>query len=299
MMTNRESKSNMSKQLTHKKKRNSGLLYEFLIRTISRSLVEGDQKKSATALKILKRSFKPGTELYKEFRLINSLVRTTVSSEHVAASIINEAKAAAGSYDLKALDKEKSILIKNINHLINDENFYDQQVNEYKVYATVQTLINEWRSSDKDIGKLAEYEDQLMKWLTTEKKEQEDSVINEESPGTARLMMKVMTKKLNEKYSGVLNADQKSLMKAYIFSTASSDPTVIQKKLAEIKDSLLQKIEAYSKIEKNKLISEKLSSTSQQLLTENLDNVDDSTVTRFMLYAKLGSELDQEDGDER
>jgi hypothetical protein len=88
-------------------------------------------------------------------------------------------------------------------------------------------------------------------------------------------------------------------MKAYIFSTASSDPTVIQKKLAEIKDSLLQKIDAYAKIEKNKLISEKLSNTTQQLLTEDLSNVDDSTVTRFMLYAKLGSELDQEDGDER
>ena len=40
--------------MTHnsKKKRNSGLLYEFLVRTISRALVEGNKKKSAHALKI-------------------------------------------------------------------------------------------------------------------------------------------------------------------------------------------------------------------------------------------------------
>ena len=70
---------------THNKRRNAGLLYEFLVRTISQALVEGNQKKSSTALKILRRHFKPGTELHKEFRLINALVRSTVSSESVAS----------------------------------------------------------------------------------------------------------------------------------------------------------------------------------------------------------------------
>ena len=89
----------------HQKKRNSGLLYEFLVHCISRALVENDQKKSAAALKILRRHFKPGTELYKEFRLINSLIKTTVSSESVASSIVTEAKAAARSHDIKVLDR--------------------------------------------------------------------------------------------------------------------------------------------------------------------------------------------------
>ena len=116
----------------HNKKRNSLLIYEFLVRAISRSLIEDDKKKSSIALKILRKHFKPGTELYKEFRLMNALAKTTVSSEHVAASILKEAKSATVKFDRQKLDREKSILIRNINHMINDENFYDQHVNEYR-----------------------------------------------------------------------------------------------------------------------------------------------------------------------
>ena len=283
---------------THNKKRNAGLLYEFLVRSISRALVEGDQRKSSAALRILKRHFKPGTELYREFRLINSLIKTTVSTPTVAASIISEAKGAACSYDMSSLDREKSLLIKHINHALRDENFYDQQINEYKMYATVQTLLNSWRESsrNKDIGKLATYEDQLTNWLVTEKAAADDHFISEESNGMSRLLMKVMTKKLNEKYTGVLEENQKGLLKAYVFSTANSDLSIVQKKLVEVKDSLLRKISLYeSASSDNKYIINKLHEAKDRLLEESLNNVDDDTITRFMLYTKLNSELDSEE----
>ncbi len=280
----------------HNKRRNTGLLYEFLVRTISSALVEGDKKKSATALKILKRHFKPGTELYKEFRLINALVRSTVSSETVAGSILSEAKSAAREHDAALLDREKSLLIRNVNHMINDESFYDQHVNEYRTYATVQTLLNDWRSPNRDLSRLAVYEDQLVKWLTTEKVKEEEQLISEETNGTSRLLMKVMTKKLNEKYSGVLTDDQRSLVKAYAFAMASDDPTVIQKKLTEIKSRLLEEISTYE-AEKpdNTYINEKLNEVKNNLLAESLEEVNDEAVTRFMLYTKLGSELGEKE----
>lgn len=281
---------------SHNKKRNAGLLYEFLVRSISRALVEGDQKKSAMALKILKKHFKPGSELYKEFRLINALIKTTVSSEAVAASILNEAKQAARGYNLDELDREKSILIKHINHSLKDENFYDQQINEYRMYATVQTLINDWRATDKNIGRLASYEDQLVRWLVSEKTQPEEQVISEESQGMSRLLMKVMTKKLNEKYTGILNDEQKSLVKAYVFSTANSDPSIITKKLQEIRSNVLQKIESYERSNPDdRYINEKLSGVREKLISESAETVDDNTVTRFMLYTKLSAELDGEE----
>ena len=279
----------------HQKKRNSLLVYEFLVRTISKSLIEDDKKKSAAALKILRRHFKPGTELYKEFRLMNALVKTTVSSEHVASSILKEAKSASININEKTLDKEKSILIRNINHVLNDENFYDQHVNEYRTYATVQMLLNEWRSSSKDIYKTGQYEDHLMKYLLSEKKESGDSIITEDSAGTARLLMKVMTKKLNEKYNGVLNEQQKSLIKAYAYSTASEDQTSIRMKLQEIKKSLVDLIETSLGDLNNEFVKGKLVETKGVLLDESLENVDDSTVTRFMLYARLKDELESKE----
>lgn len=275
----------------HNKRRNSLLIYEFLVRIISSSLIEDDKKKSSCALKILRKHFSPGTEIYKEFRLMNALTKTTVSSEHTAASILKEAKAASCAFDVKKLDREKSILIRNINHVINDDNFYDQHVNEYRIIATIQVLLNEWKSIDKDLYRVAQYEDQLMKYLVTEKVVPTDATITEDTTGTARLLMKVMSKKLNEKYDGILNEQQKSLVKAYAYSSAAEDQTSIKMKLQEIKNNLIDLIENYSAAVQNDYLKNKLQETKSSLISENLEFVDDSTVTRFMLYSKLNDEL--------
>ncbi len=282
----------------HNKKRNTALLYEFLVTTISRSLVEGNEKNSSQALRILRRHFKPGTELYKEFRLVHALRKTTVSSSAVAANILHEAKVAARSHNVKELDKQKSLLIRDINHLINDENFYDQQVSEYRFLATVQTLLNDWRSRDVDLERMASYEDQLMARLTTERFNEPEHSVSEETPGESRLLMKVMMKKLNEKYSGVLSDEQKSLFKAYAFSTANDDPESIKLKLTEVRNALLSSIDTYSETnQSNEYINKKLVETRDQLKAETLEIVDDETVTRFMLYTKLSAELGSKETD--
>ena len=280
----------------HNKKRNSLLIYEFLVRTISKSLIDDDKKRSSAALKILRRHFRPGSELYKEFRLMNALAKTTVSSEHVAASILKEAKSAVTSFDQKSLDREKSLLIRNINHVLNDENFYDQHVNEYRTFATIQTLINEWNATSKDIQKIAQFEDQILKYLVTEKASPEEATVSEDTHGSARLLMKVMTKKLNEKYEGLLNEQQQALVKAYAYSTASADQTSISLKLKEVKDSLISLIDSYdSATTPNEYLKGKLQEAKTTLLSENLDIVDDETVTRFMLYSRLRDELESKE----
>lgn len=281
----------------HNKKRNSILLYEFLVSSISKSLVEDDKRKSSSALKILRRHYKKGTQLYKEFRLLNSLMKTTVSSPQVAARILKEAKDAAINMDLNSLDREKSLLIRNINHSINnDGSFYDQQIKEYRMCATVQQLINEWRSDDSDIAKIAEYEDQLVQWLLSPKQAVSEHVISEETPGTSRLLMSVMTKKLNEKYSGSLNEQQKSIIKAYALSTASNDLSHLKNKLEEVRTDLSNRIDSYLQ-EVNQLphLKTKLVETKVELMNENFDAVDDAMITKFMIYSKLKTELDSKE----
>ena len=286
---------------THNKKRNTALLYEFLIRTISVALIENDKRKSSVALKILRRYFKQGTQLYKEFRVFNALVKTTASSDAVVTSILKEARTAIESLDYGMLDKEKSLLIRNINHSINDENFYDQPVVEYRLYASVQTLFNEWRkpAGSADIVSLVNYENQLREWLITEKKK-EDHTLIDETPGSTRLLMKVMMKKLNEKYSESLNSDQKEIIKAYAFSTASEDQTTIKKKLEEVRNSLLEAIDNYV-IQKrdNDFVIDKLQVAKSKILSESFGIIDDSTVSKFMLFSMLRQELTENEGEER
>jgi hypothetical protein len=275
----------------HNKKRNTGLLYEFLIHTISQALVDDDKRKSSRALKIIKSHFKPGTELYKEFRLINSIMKTTVSAESVASSILGEAKVAARSHDVDSLDREKSLLIRSINHQLNDDHFYDQQISEYRTFATVQNLLNSWRLKSADLSKMAEYEDQVVRWLVTPKTESNEQITTEGTAGSNRLLMKIMMKKLGEKYDDTLTTEQKSLIKAYAFSAASDDEKTIILKLNEIKGKLLNSIESYVDNKKEeKYLSDKLNEVKTGLLNE-VKKVDDSVVAEYMLYIKLIDEL--------
>jgi hypothetical protein len=274
---------------SHNKKRSTGLLYEFLVRSVSDAVVKGDTKRSSTALRVIRKHFKPGSELYKEFRLINSLFKTTVSSEAVAASIIQEAKAASRSHDVKLLDREKSLLISAINRSMKDDDFFERPVEGYRMLATIQTLVNDWRQPVSDLSRMAQYEDQLLKHLVVEKVEAPSAAVSsEDSPGTGRLLMRVMMKKLNEKYAGSLTAEQKQLLRAYAFSAANDDPASIKLKLQEIKEKLLAEIDSYGD---NEYVGQKLAEARSQIESEPLESVDDETVTRFMLYTKLKSEL--------
>ena len=130
----------------HNKKRNVGLIYEFLICHMTKNIVEGNNLNASLSLNILKKHFNKDSELYKEFRLLNSLFATTVSSKPVAANIVSEARKLALTHDDKKLNKEKSLLIKDINYNINEQNFYKQNVNNYKMYATIHNAIQCWRA---------------------------------------------------------------------------------------------------------------------------------------------------------
>ena len=92
----------------HNKKRNVGIIYEQLLQLIAKYLVEGNQDKHREGLAILKRNFKPESELYREFRLFNALVKTTVRNDSLAARILAEAKAAALDFDAQQLRREKA-----------------------------------------------------------------------------------------------------------------------------------------------------------------------------------------------
>ena len=85
---------------SHNKKRNVGIIYELLLRSVSDALIEGKTKKAQNTLDIIQKRFDKSTELYKEFRLFNALAKSTVSNSAIAAAILNEAKSAARKSNL-------------------------------------------------------------------------------------------------------------------------------------------------------------------------------------------------------
>ena len=196
--------------MRHNKKRNAAIIYEQLVRFISKSLVDGKTEQAKEAMAIVQEHFKPGTHLHKEFRLFNALVRTTVPTESIAFRILDEAKRAAKEHDASELDKEKGLLIRSINKRLNYSNFFEQRIPDYRSLATVQTLLNDWRTGNfEDISRIAEYETKVAKMLT----EQKNVPSLELNKSVSNLSVNLMKKKVSEKMANELTTEQFRLIK--------------------------------------------------------------------------------------
>ena len=277
---------------SHNKKRNVGLVYEFLVRYISRALVENRQSDASKAVSILNKRFKVGTELYREFRLFNSLLTTTVSSSNVVSSIIVEARRAAKKCDIKKLDHEKSQLIREINHALHDPLFFNQSVNNYKTYATIQTLLNDWRSGGEiDIARMATYEDGLSSWIMEEKvcSADLDSYRDGDVNG---VVVDVMVEKLEKKYNSVLTEKQRDLIRAYAVAPQASENTDVLRMMEEIRTLTAGTIDHFlTHNEADEFLSKKLEMARTLISSGEMSVLNDASVENHLKFIKLVEEL--------
>jgi len=284
---------------SHSKKRNSALVYEFLVRWMSSALVEGRDAEAKVALGIIKKHFRPGTELYKEYRLADSLVKATVSSSGTAASILSEAKRASRAHDVKKLNEEKFRLLNEINSTVKDPLFWDRPVPLYKTLATVQTLINDWRKDPRDIDliRLAEYEEQIVSWLQENKESPKKLEEMKGNPGEDRLVLRIMSRKLEEKYGSALSPTQKAIMKEWVL--AGSHDTANSKSLemiGELRVALIERIEGYIRNKSSQDYEVKKLIELKKTLSEGIDIAsDENWFIDVMDYAKLHDELGSEE----
>ena len=82
-------------KINHNKKRNIGILYELLVKHISNSLIEENQKSIKIATKIIEKHFEKNTEIFKEFRIFNCLYNSDIKNKENISMLLNESKQAA------------------------------------------------------------------------------------------------------------------------------------------------------------------------------------------------------------
>jgi hypothetical protein len=270
----------------HNKKRNVGIVYEQLLRYISTKIIENRQDMSKKAVKILEKRFNKETEIYKEFRLVNALVNSTVSGTHIAAGILTEAKQASRNIDQVRLMKEKSLLIKDINHNLNESTFFHKKINNYKEYATVQILINEWTKKDRsDLAKQIEYEKLVVEHLVSEKVK---PVILDENKSD-RLVFKVMSKKINEKYGSNLSYEQKDIIRNY--AIYDHDPHVLSVFLENLKLKTLKQLDTLRGTSSNSTLLSKIDLVYENVTTLTSDTVNDEIIKKFLTVSNLKEQL--------
>lgn len=269
----------------HNKKRNVGLIHEQLVRYASEKIVVKERDIAENAMNILNKCFLEGTELYKEFRLFNSLVHTKVQDRDIARRIIDESRIACKNHDENRLRSEKSMLIKEINHNLDERNFYSRKIPEYKIFATVQALLNEWRGADKLApDERVLYESVLEDWLVHEGKNKN----LEQNKNANPLVLNLMVQKFNKKYAS-LNEDQIKLLELKL----TGDDAGAKKYSGLIKEKVEKALSRFYDDCSNRVLNEKRD-VIEKRIREFRPGSSDESIKRALMLAALTNELEDD-----
>lgn len=276
----------------HNKKRNVGLIYEQLIRYASKCILEGKTERAEIAMQIMKDHFKPGTELYKEFRLFNALVQTRVPSESLAIRVLEEAKGAANTHNPSRLDNEKSMLIRSINKRLDFPGFFDMRIPEYRKLATVQTLLNDWRSENSTVSpQRAIYESKVVEYLTDK---QVSPPVTKKSEVTS-LSLKLMQEKLERKYSETLNAEQIALINLYVKASTRGEVKPLKEACDSVKTRALKALTLLRNEKGDKFLMEKVDPVRKEIESLPDRNIQEGELSRYLTLIKLVSEVEEKE----
>ena len=210
------------KKIKHSKVKNTGVLFELLVRQITLEVLNGD--KTENAKHIVKEFFAAGTELNKELRLYDLLLKEKYNSESKAEMFVDTVSQAHAKLNETKLTKEKYNLIKEINSKFDLESFLSSPLNNYKVLASIYKVFESKKSENYDIkdvfnSKITLIENIISRPPLAKTNNSEDSKLIEsykqQDKDLRLLTYKILVETFNKKYTN-LDDKQKGLLKEYI-----------------------------------------------------------------------------------
>jgi len=277
----------------HNKKRNSGLLYEFLIRKLSEAAIDENASEYDKTFSLLRKYYSAGQPLSEEKQFFDVIISTTRVSNGVARGIVAEVVGAARLLNHRKIDIKKSNLIKEINVSFDKGFFNAYKLEDYRVYASVQLLINGCapKKTIVESAQRVQLEEALIEHMTNR-----DEVVEEKIEEHDDLVYMLAMKKFNEKYQNSLNGTQKKILREYVEASMSStrkDRERLVKTLKEERDNILKLIShsfMTSEIAEDEKMSERLSEAREMLDKMNV-SFSTASVEDMMLFAKLAEEI--------
>jgi hypothetical protein len=222
----------------HNKKRNVGLIHEQLVKRASEMIVEGKTSEADRAMELLIKHYNSKSELLREFKLFGALIHTIAPDRQTARRIIEESKRICSMHDSSKLDAEKTNLVKEINSNFGQDAIYNQRVTDYKLFATVQTLLNEWRGANcLGPDEVVRYESSLEDHLVRENQNYDLKLNENANP----LILKIMIEKFNNKYSDSLSSDQKGILEAKL----TGDDSLLMERMRKLKNSVRESLDVF------------------------------------------------------
>lgn len=281
----------MQTRIKHSKYRNSGILFELLIRQITSDMMYAKESK---AIGILKKYF-TGTELAKELSLYNSILKVSNLAESKAEMLISTICDQSKKLNREKLEKEKYNLIKEIKKHYQLDDFFKAKIKDYKVSAAIYTVLEAANSkSIADTEQLFSNKEIVLEHITENPvaKLPEDSPMREfiqEDRDVKVLTYKFLVERFNQKYDN-LSVQQKDILKEYINNISDTVrlKEFLNAKLAEVKSTLTKL---------SSKVSNKVTAIKLQEVVKNIEPIstrqsikDDHLIT-LMQYYELVKEI--------
>ena len=277
------------KKLKHSKYKNTGILFELLVRKLTSETLSSN--KSVT-IDIIKKYFGKNTELSKELHLYNSLIKEQFRSEALGLDYIRTIKATYDTLNQSVLKRQRYNLIKEISEKFVFDNMAKTHVTNYKVLSSAY-MIFEYAETDNP-KQLMECKSAIIANGLQGKKlvERKDPVIEsfESQTKDIRLLTyKLIIDKFNEKYSG-LDESQKQLLNKYIVNV--NDTVALKDYIQIIIPEIKTQLSEQAKQITDKATKIKVKKLSEMLCTvENMKTIKESHVLSLLRYFDLVREL--------
>lgn len=279
--------------IKHSKYKNTGILFELLVRQITADTLSGTESKAAN---ILKKYFTK-TELGREYKLYESLFKYTNISEAKADMVITTLIESSKQLNRSALKRQKYNLIKEIKANYNIEEFFKTKLPNYKAQAALYTLLEVYNSENlSNPTQIIENKTALLEHLTQsaiDKQEVQNNILEEfknQDKDIRVLTYRVLLEKFNDKYAN-LNENQKLVLKEFINSVDSTPKLkeFYNTKVNEIKNHLTN----LNKSVTDKATQIKINEVVNMLspLSKN-DKASDDNLVNLLQYYQLVEELE-------
>ena len=208
-------------KIKHSKYRNTGLIFELLVKQIAADTLDN---KDSAAVTIIKKHFSGRSSLTKEYRLYEFIVKNSNVSQSKAEAILSTITEVSRKLNQKTLKSQKYQLISDIKEAYGVNDFFSMQVGNYKPLAALYCLL-EAQNNDNlvDPQVLIDNKTTILEHLTLAKQDKndvKDTLIEEYSKYDKDLKLltfKILLEKFNSKYKNLLPA-QKNILKEFITS---------------------------------------------------------------------------------
>ena len=280
--------------IKHSKYKNTGILFELLVRQITADTLSGAE---SPVTGILKKYFSK-TELGKEYKIYESFFKNRNTSEAKADMVITTLIESSKHLNRSVLRRQKYNLIKEIKEHYNLEEFFKTKLPNYKAQAALFTLLEVYNSENlSNPDQIIENKTSLLEYLTSKtqnKEEVKENIIEEfksQDKDVRILTYRVLLEKFNDQY-GNLNNNQKNVLKEFINSVDSTP------KLKEFYNTKINEIKSHlSNLNKqvtDKAIQIKINEIINILpsLGKN-DKVNDDHLINLLQYYQLVEELEK------